>query len=136
MLERVRICAEVGVDAIVPLGIRSLEELEALRSTTSLPVIMTPIAAPPEAMAARGARLAIATHLPYYIMLRALYETYTRLRAGASAADIQQHELPAELRVIALDETGYGDLSSRYLGRGTDANRGLEGPSQPATARS
>jgi hypothetical protein len=54
-------------------------------------------------------------HLPYYVALKALYDSYQHLLAGGPVEALRDRALPPELQAIALAEARYKDLMASYL---------------------
>lgn len=114
LVARVRICEEAGAEAILLLAVRSLAEIEAAHSVTSLPLIAT-LQVPDEQLVANGVRLVIVPHVPYFVMIGALYEAYVHLRKGGSVADLSSKRLPADMLALALGEADYDAWMREYL---------------------
>jgi hypothetical protein len=55
-------------------------------------------------------------HLPYFVMLRALYESYEYLRSGGTVAGLGERALSSDLQAVALDQAEYARRESEYLG--------------------
>ncbi len=112
---RVKVCADAGVDAIFPTGISSIEQVEALASAVKLPFLLNALPVPDEQMIAGRVRVAMQGHLPYYVALKALWDSYQLLRGGGSPDDLRKLVLPAELQKIALAEDEYARQAHDYL---------------------
>jgi oxaloacetate decarboxylase len=97
-ISRVRAYSEVGVDALFLVGVRTPEELQQLRVSTALPIILgsvEPSMMDASSLARAGVRIALQGHLPFSAALCAVYETLKSLREGAK---------PSEVRGISPDE--------------------------------
>ncbi len=114
-LARVRVCAEAGVDAVFVLGVGSLDEVKALRAEADLPIVLNAAPAPVADLAARGVRVVFQGHLPYFVALKALYDSYRHLRQEGDAAELRERALPADLQALALAEAEYAGWRKEYL---------------------
>jgi carboxyvinyl-carboxyphosphonate phosphorylmutase len=112
---RARICAEGGVDAIFATGVRSIDEVEALSAAVKLPLLLNALPVPEERLVANRVRIAMQGHLPYYVALKALYDSYQFLLGGGSPEELRSRALPAELQATALAEDEYARQAREYL---------------------
>jgi carboxyvinyl-carboxyphosphonate phosphorylmutase len=115
---RVLVCSETGVDAIFLVGVRSIDQVRALREITSMPLVLNamPADATREAAAELGARLYLQGHLPYYAALNTLYESYKHLVATGDQKPLESKVLPMDLQSLALDEAGHAAWTQEYMG--------------------
>jgi carboxyvinyl-carboxyphosphonate phosphorylmutase len=115
-LARVVIAREAGVDAVFARGVKDLEQVRAIHEAAGgLPLVVNAVVASPEDLAASGVRLFFQGHAPYFVMLRALYESYGHLVKGGAAAELADKALPAEVAALALDEGQYARWAREYL---------------------
>ena len=116
-LARVTLAREAGVDAVFVRNVSRPEDLQAIHAAGgSLPLVLNTEPAPPEALAASGVRLIFQGHVPYFVMLRALYESYQHLRNGGVPADLAEKALDAQLQALVLNEAEYARWAKEYLG--------------------
>jgi len=88
-----------GVDAIFLIGVKTKEQLQALRGAVTLPLILG--GAGPEIMdldylSAMGVRLCLQSHAPFMAAVQATYDTLKALREGVA---------PKELNGVASPDT-------------------------------
>ncbi|HLF79850.1 MAG TPA: isocitrate lyase/phosphoenolpyruvate mutase family protein [Dehalococcoidia bacterium] len=114
--ERVRILSATGVDAIFVTGASRLEQFEAIHEATLLPIISGNTPIPADQLASLGVRVLVERHLPYFVMLQALYESYQHLVAGNSVNGLRDKTLSEALQAVVLDEAEYGRVAKAYLG--------------------
>jgi carboxyvinyl-carboxyphosphonate phosphorylmutase len=115
-LARVQVAVDAGVDAIFARNVTSLEQLKAIHTVAGgIPLVVNSPIAPNEDLAANGVRLMFQGHLPYFVMLRSLYESYQHVVKGGAPSELSEKALPAELQAIALDEAEYARLATEYL---------------------
>jgi carboxyvinyl-carboxyphosphonate phosphorylmutase len=115
-VERVKVLSATGVDAIFVTGASKLEQFEALHEATKLPIISGNTPIPGEQLAALGVRVLVERHLPYFVMLQALYESYQHLRAGNPVGGLSSKTLSPEMQAAVLDEAAYARVAKDYLG--------------------
>ena len=89
---RARAYAATGVDALFLVGVRTREQLDAVASAVSLPLMLgnAPSAiADMDYLSARNVRVALQGHTPFMAAIRAVYEALKSLREGKPPAEIQ-----------------------------------------------
>jgi carboxyvinyl-carboxyphosphonate phosphorylmutase len=116
---RLKACMDAGVDAVFLVGARTREEIEALHRATSLPLLLG--GAPPALsdrafLAAHGVRIALQGHVPFQVMVKALYDTYQHLKEGGSPASLKEKAASEELLDVALQRAAYRRWQREYLG--------------------
>jgi carboxyvinyl-carboxyphosphonate phosphorylmutase len=113
---RVTIAREAGVDAVFARGVKDLDQVTAIHQAAGgLPLVVNAAVGSPEDLAANGVRLFFQGHAPYFVMLRALYESYQHLVKGGAAAELADKALRAEVAALALDEAQYARWAQEYL---------------------
>ncbi len=116
---RAKACAETGVDAVFFVGVKSREEVEAIRQATALPIILGTI---PQSLSDRsflgdhGVRIALQGHVPFQTTVKSLYETYKHLQEGGFPADLKDQAASSDLMKLALREADYVRWRRDYLG--------------------
>jgi 2-methylisocitrate lyase-like PEP mutase family enzyme len=86
-----------------------------LRQATALPFLLNAPLGKEQELLEAGVHVVLQGHLPYYVMLRALYEAYRHYRAGGTAAELQPRALPADLLAFALREPEHAAWARDYL---------------------
>ena len=77
--------ADAGADAIFPVGVTELSQLQAIRQAVALPMILyvdRPALYDFEALAALGVRVAVQPHAPIWAAVQAVHDTTKALRDG------------------------------------------------------
>lgn len=111
-LRRVEVCAEVGVDCVHIPGRVTPEQLRAVASVTSLPLIAS---CGDEALAREcGVRIGEWDHVPFAIVIQSLREAYDHMYAGKPLADLRKRASPA-LTAKALAAKQYDAATEQYL---------------------
>jgi carboxyvinyl-carboxyphosphonate phosphorylmutase len=90
-LVRARAYAQTGVDALFFTGITTREQLEALSSTVSLPIMLGTVNAALNDrayLASKNVRIALQGHQPFAAAVQATYATLKALREGVAPADL------------------------------------------------
>jgi carboxyvinyl-carboxyphosphonate phosphorylmutase len=118
---RVAAYAEAGADGIFFVGVRTREEIEALRAVTLLPFVLGTASRElldRTYLAAQGVRIVLTGHAPFQAAVRAMHETLRALRDGAVSADLRDAVAPPELLTDLLAQSEYDDSTSRFLRAG------------------
>ncbi len=82
---------KAGVDALKMIGIKTHEDLEALRAETTLPIILVHGGgelADLQYLATQNVRIRLQPHLPIHAAVKAVYDTLKALREGTPPAEI------------------------------------------------
>jgi oxaloacetate decarboxylase len=116
MVERVKICATAGVDAVFATGVKTLDEVKAIAGACNVPLLVNSLPVPDEELLANQVRIVMQGHVPYYVALKALYDSFLFLRNGGTPAELRARALTPAEQAIALDETGAKALQAEYLG--------------------
>ena len=119
-LARVTAYEAAGVDAIFLVGLKTREQLEAVSSAVSLPLILG--GAGPEVMdldylSAKGVRVCLQGHQPFAAAVRAVHDTLKALRDGTPPAELEGLA-PAALMTQVTRDQDYRRWSEDFLGGG------------------
>ena len=90
-IRRLQAYEKAGVDMLMVLGIKSLDELKAIKERVSLPLMLGGAGAklaPREALAEYGVRICLQGHQPIAAAAKAAYDTLKALREGTPPADL------------------------------------------------
>ena len=118
---RVKAYSETGVDGIFLAGLRSPEELHAIRAVTSLPLLLggSPASLGSASdLASNGVRIALQGHMPFQAAVRAVYETLKHLKDGGSPADLGDRTAPPDMMAQFTRQDDYDAWRRDYLGMG------------------
>jgi carboxyvinyl-carboxyphosphonate phosphorylmutase len=116
LVARVKICAEAGVDAVFATGVKTLDDVKAIASACSVPLLVNALPASDAELLSNQVRVVMQGHIPYYVALKALYDSFLFLRNGGSPEELRARALTPEEQAIALDEAGTKALQGQYLG--------------------
>lgn len=116
LVARVEICTKAGVDAVFATGVKSIDEVKAIAGACDVPLLVNALPAPDEELVANRVRIVMQGHIPYYVALKALYDSFVFLRGGGTPEELRKRALTPEEQAIALDEGGSKALIERYLG--------------------
>ena len=119
VVQRVRAYAETGVDGVFLVGVRTPQELEAIRPAASLPLLLggsPPSVGDTASLAANGVRIALQGHMPFQAAVRAVYETLKHLKEGGAPADLGEKVAPPELMARVTRKQDYDRWQTEYLG--------------------
>jgi carboxyvinyl-carboxyphosphonate phosphorylmutase len=112
---RVKICADAGVDAVFATNVRSLDEVKSIAAACKVPLLVNALPTPDAELLAHRVRIVMQGHVPYYVALKALWDSFQFLRNGGSPDELRQKALPADLQAMALAETEFTELTKEYL---------------------
>lgn len=112
---RVRICEEAGVDAVFATSITTIEQVQVISQYCSVPLYLNALPVPDADMIALRVRIIMQGHIPYYVALKSLWDSFQFLRNGGTPAELGKGALPKELQAIVLAETEYGERTQEYL---------------------
>ena len=115
---RVKAYAGTGVDGIFLAGLRSPEELQAMREATSLPLLLggsPPSLGSASDLASNGVRIALQGHMPFQAAVRAVYETLKHLKDGGSPAALGDKTAPPDMMAQFTRQTDYDSWRRDYL---------------------
>jgi oxaloacetate decarboxylase len=116
-LRRVAAYTNAGVDAIFMIGTKSAAELEAVRTVTSLPLILgaAPAVMSAPDLAALGVRLCLQGHQPFPAAVQAIYATLKALREGADPKSIDGIASADLMNKVTRANT-YAQFTKDFLG--------------------
>jgi carboxyvinyl-carboxyphosphonate phosphorylmutase len=112
---RVRVATEAGVDAVFVLGAANLEQVRAVSDATELPLMLNAMAGTTEELVDLRARIVLQGHLPYFVAMKAIHDTYLLQRAKGPTAVPAESVASTELQAIALATDEYGNFADEYL---------------------
>jgi carboxyvinyl-carboxyphosphonate phosphorylmutase len=115
-IRRLSAYEEAGVDALFIVGLKSLAELSAIATATTLPLILANISAELESasLSAYRVRINLQGHLPIMAAVQSIYETMKALRDGTSPLKIKNAASNALLNAIT-HAASYDDATREYL---------------------
>jgi carboxyvinyl-carboxyphosphonate phosphorylmutase len=122
---RVAAYTEAGADGIFLVGLRSRDEIEALRAVTHLPFVLgtaPPVVQDLPYLAAQGVRIVLAGHAPFQAAVRAMYAALSAMRDGATSADLRDTVASPTLLADLLAQDGYGALIDQFMRPGEPAH--------------
>ena len=116
VVARVRAYAATGVDAIFVTGLKKLEDFDAIRAATTLPIIIgTAPGLKREDFAARGVRFCLQGHAAVAASAKALRDTYAHLHGGGAPADLRSRIAAPEEMARYIGEETYKKWREEYL---------------------
>ena len=110
--------ADAGADALFFSGIRSAEQLAAIRARVKLPILLgavPPTLSDPKVLATYGVRICLQGHRPFLAAMRACHEALAALANGTPPADIKG--LEGEALAQATLKSDYAAWTADYLKR-------------------
>ena len=117
-MRRIAAYEAAGVDAVFLTGIRTRAQVETIRATVGVPVILG--AAGPEIadldyLAGNGVRICLQGHQPFMAGVQAVYASLKALREGTSPAELEGVASPELMRRVTRDED-YKRWTKDFLG--------------------
>ena len=119
--QRVSAYADTGMDGIMLIGVTKREQLEAVRQTTNLPLVMgsgSPDVDDEEFLRANGVRVVVRGHQTFFVAMKALHDVMKRLVDGGSPDELNDDAASAELQNAVLNADSYAQWEREFLGRG------------------
>ena len=116
LVERVKVCASAGVDAVFATGVKGIDQVKAIADACDVPLLVNSLPVPDEELLGHRVRIVMQGHVPYYVALKALYESFLFLRNGGTPEELRSRALTPAEQAIALDEAGAKELVGEYLG--------------------
>jgi oxaloacetate decarboxylase len=115
-VERARVYARAGADAIFLTGVSAPEQLRAIRAEVPLPILLGSAEGLGDraAMAALGVRVALQGHAPFLAAVRAVHDTLKALREGVPPAKVQGVASAELLRKVTRD-AAYANAIRQFL---------------------
>lgn len=116
VVARVREYAASGADALFLSGLKTLDQLDAIRAVVKLPIIVGGTSSLKRAdLAARGIRFHLAGHAVLAACAKAMYDTFVHLRAGNGPAGLEPILAKPEEMAKLLRVADYERWSEGYL---------------------
>ena len=118
--QRVAAYAETGVDGIMLIGVTKRDQLEAIRQTTSLPLVMgssSPDVSDEEFLRANGVRVVLRGHQTFFVAMKALHDAMKHLVDGGSTSALNEIAASAELQNAVLNTDAFAQWEREFLGR-------------------
>lgn len=116
VVARVRDYASSGVDGIFLSGMKTLEQLDAVRAAVKLPIITGSTPGIKRAdLAARGVRFHLQGHAVLAACAKAMHDTYTHLLAGNGPEGLQPMLATPETMARVLRLADHEQLEKIYL---------------------
>lgn len=116
VVARVREYAASGADAIFLSGLKTLEQLDAIRAAVNLPIIAGGNSGIKRAdFAARGVRFHLQGHAVLAACAKAMYDTFMHLRKGDGPAGLEPILVKSEEMARLLRVADYQRWSETYL---------------------
>jgi len=117
-IRRAQAYEAAGVDALFFTGVKNRAELEAIASSTKLPIVLGGTSEDMSALdylSTRRVRIALQGHAPFAAATQAVYETLKALRDGASPKSLKGLP-PSELTSRVTREADMKKRSAEFLG--------------------
>ena len=117
-MRRIAAYEAAGVDAVFLTGIRTRAQVETIRATVDIPVILG--AAGPEIadldyLASNGVRICLQGHQPFMAAVEAVHASLKALREGTPPAELKGVASPELMRRVTRDED-YERWTKDFLG--------------------
>ncbi len=109
-----------GVDALFVIGVKTREDLAALRGAVTLPLILGGAAAELhdlDYLSGMGVRLCLQGHQPFMAAVQAVHDSLKALREGTAPKDLKGVASPALMKSLSRD-ADYRAALKEFLGEG------------------
>jgi carboxyvinyl-carboxyphosphonate phosphorylmutase len=116
VVARVKAYASTGVDAVFVTGLKKLDDLDAIRATVQIPIIVgTAPNLTREELAARGVRFCLQGHPAVAAVVKALRDTYAHLYSGGAPADLKSRIATPEEMERLMGKEPYKKWQQEFL---------------------
>ena len=115
-VERVKIANDAGVDGVFVLGTGKLEQVEAVREATKLPLMLNTVPASYEELAKLGARIILQGHMQFFVAMKAMHDAFKIQRETGPLSVPKELIASAELQAIALADAKFKQQQTDFLG--------------------
>lgn len=105
-IARIKAYEAAGVDAIFLVGLQTRKELEAVRASVKVPVILGTSGSELkdlDYLASQGVRVALQGHQPFMAAVQAVYTTLKALRDGVSTSELKGIAAADLMKRVTLD---------------------------------
>ena len=109
---------QAGADALFLAGVKSADQVRAVRAATVLPIIVGGAEGDlgdREALAAMGVRVALQGHQPFMAAVQAVHDTLSALRAGLPPGELRNQPSPALMKRVTRDDA-YAQAVRDFMG--------------------
>jgi carboxyvinyl-carboxyphosphonate phosphorylmutase len=117
-VERARVYARAGADALFLAGGVAADQLRAIRAVAPLPILLGGTdgkLGDRTAMAALGVRVALQGHAPFMAAVQAVHDTLKALREGVPPSQLKGVASAEMMRAVTRD-TDYAKAAREFLG--------------------
>ena len=118
-LDRIDAYAQTGVEAVRLAGLRTLEQLEAVHRTTTLPLtVLSPpadVGNDPAILAANGVRILMAGNPAFSVVVKAIYDCFKHLKEGGALEDLNSKEATPDLLRLVNRTDEFIQLQEKYF---------------------
>ena len=118
-LDRIDAYAQTGVEAVRLAGLRTLEQLEAVHRTTTLPLtVLSPpadVGNDPAILAANGVRILMAGNPAFSVVVKAIYDCFKHLKEGGALEDLNSKEATPDLLRLVNRTDEFIQLQEKYI---------------------
>ncbi len=116
VLARVRAYTSAGVDGVFITSLTKLEDLDAIRGATNIPIILGSTLGLNRAdLAAHGVRFCLQGHAVLAAIAKAMHDTYTHFRNGGTADGLKPILATPEEMARLIGRAEYQRLMETYL---------------------
>ena len=116
--ERLKALADTGVDAIMPLGATKRQQIEEAHRSITLPLVLGstgPDLNDEEFLLANGVRVVLRGHQPFFVAMKALYDSMAHLHTGGTPSGLSDRVATDDLREALLRDGEYARWRDDYL---------------------
>jgi oxaloacetate decarboxylase len=115
VVERARAYAGAGVDALFLTRLKTLQDLDAIRTAVDIPIIVGRADISRAELQARGVRFHLQGHAVLPAVVKAIYDTYRHLKADGDPARLSSQLATPEEMARLLRVAEYQNWSEAYL---------------------
>ncbi len=118
-LDRIDAYAQTGVEAVRLAGLRTLEQLEAVHRTTTLPLtVLSPpadVGNDPAILAANGVRILMAGNPAFAVAVKSIYDCLKHLKEGGVVEELNPKEASPDLLRLVNRTDEFIQLQEKFF---------------------
>lgn len=118
-LERVRVYSQTGVDGILPLGVKTREQIDMVRAVTALPLIHADVSVELrdlEFLASRGVRFLLRGQAPFIAAAKAVFDALAAATLPVAQTRSVQQLPDAQIVELVSNDAVYRQWLKEFVG--------------------
>ena len=117
-VQRAEAYTGTGVDALMVVGATERQQIEAIRASTDLPMVLGSTSnelGDDAFLLANGVRIVVRGHQPFFVAMKALHDAIKHLQDGGSPSDLRERVAQRDLQDSVFRSSEYSRWQRDYL---------------------